>query len=221
MSTRSLNLDDRLYAYLQDVSLREPPLLARLRAETAALPMAVMQISPEQGQFMAFLLKLCGARRCLEIGTFTGYSALACALALPADGQLVALDISEEWTAIARRYWAEAGVAGRIELRLGAASASLRTLLAEGQRGSFDFIFVDADKTGYDDYLEQGYELLRTGGLMMFDNVLWSGLVADPDANDADTRALRALNLKLRDDPRFDLSMIPLGDGLTLVSRRG
>lgn len=221
MSTRSLNLDDRLYAYLQDVSLREPPLLARLRAETAALPMAVMQISPEQGQFMAFLLQLSGARRCLEIGTFTGYSALACALALPADGQLVALDVSEEWTAIARRYWAEAGAAGRIELRLGAASTSLRTLLAEGQRGSFDFIFVDADKTGYDDYLEQGHELLRTGGLMMFDNVLWSGLVADPDANDADTRALRALNLKLRDDPRFDLSMIPLGDGLTLLRKRG
>ena len=156
MSNRSLNLDDRLYAYLQNVSLREPAVLAALRAETAALPMARMQISPEQGQFMALLLKLIGARRCLEIGTFTGYSALVCALALPADGHLVALDISEEWTAIARRYWAEAGVADRIELLLGSAGQSLRQLAAEGMKGSFDFIFIDADKAGYDDYVEQG-----------------------------------------------------------------
>ena len=220
MSNRSLNLDADLYAYLQRISLREPPLLTRLRAETAALPMAVMQIAPEQGQFMAMLLKLMGARRCLEVGTFTGYSALVCALALPADGKLVALDISEEWTAIARRYWAEAGVSDRIDLRLGAASQTLRQLAAEGMKGSFDFIFIDADKAGYDDYLEQGFELLRTGGLMVFDTVLWSGRVADAECRDEDTVALRALNRKLHADPRFDLSMIPVGDGLTLARKR-
>ncbi|MEZ5561810.1 MAG: class I SAM-dependent methyltransferase [Gammaproteobacteria bacterium] len=220
MSTRSLTMDEQLQAYLQNVSLREPLVLARLRAETAALPMAVMQISPEQGQFMAFLLKLIGARHCLEIGTFTGYSALVCALALPADGRLVALDVSEEWTAIARRYWAEAGVAERIELRLGSASQTLREMAAEGMQGHFDFIFVDADKTGYDDYLEQGCKLLRTGGLMIFDNVLWSGRVADPAVDDADTLALRALNRKLHVDSRFDLSMVAIDDGLTLLRKR-
>lgn len=220
MSNRSLNLDDRLYAYLQNVSLREPAVLAALRAETAALPMARMQISPEQGQFMALLLKLTGARRCLEIGTFTGYSALVCALALPADGRLLALDISEEWTAIGRRYWAEAGVTDRIELRLGVAGQTLRQLIAEGMGGSFDFIFIDADKAGYDDYLEQSHELLRAGGLMVLDNVLWSGKVADPSVHDADTDALRALNQKLHIDPRFDLSMLPVGDGLTLARKR-
>lgn len=220
MSNRSLNLDIQLYAYLQNVSLREPEILARLRAETAALPMAMMQISPEQGQFMALLLKLIGARRCLEIGTFTGYSALVCALALPGDGRLVALDVSEEWTAIARRYWVEAGVADRIDLRLASASHTLRELLAEGMKESFDFVFIDADKAGYDDYLEQSYKLLRTGGLMVFDNVLWSGKVADPAIHDADTEALRALNRKLHVDSRFDLSMLPVGDGLTLARKR-
>jgi len=220
MSTRTLNLDDRLYAYLQSASVREPAVLARLRAETATLPMAVMQISPEQGQFMALLLRLIGARRCLEVGTFTGYSALVSALALPPDGQLVTLDISEEWTAIARRYWREAGVADRIELRLGPAHDSLRRLLAEGGAGTFDFMFVDADKTGYGDYLERGYELLRPGGLLAFDNVLWGGRVADPAVTDADTQAIRALNARLRDDPRFDLSLVPIGDGLTLARRR-
>ena len=175
MSTRTLSLDDDLYRYLQSVSLREPPVLARLREETARLPMARMQIAPEQGQFMALLLKLMNARRCLEVGTFTGYSSLACALALPAAGRLVALDLSEEWTGIARRYWAEAGVADRIELRLGPAADSLRALLAEGQAGSFDFAFVDADKTGYAEYYELAFELLRPGGLLAFDNVLWGG----------------------------------------------
>lgn len=221
MSDRTLNFDARLQAYLQDVSLREPPVLARLRAETAALPRAVMQISPEQGQFMAFLLKLTGARRCLEIGTFTGYSALICALALPADGRLLTLDISDEWTAIARRYWAEAGVSDRIDLRLGLASQTLRQLADEGMHGSFDFMFIDADKTAYDDYLEQGFKLLRPGGLMILDNVLWSGRVADPEVRDADTVALRALNRKLHTDSRFDLSMLPVDDGLTLARKRG
>jgi caffeoyl-CoA O-methyltransferase len=182
--------------------------------------MAGMQISPEQGQFMALLLGLTGARRCLEIGTFTGYSALVCALALPADGKLLTLDVSEEWTAIARRYWLEAGVADRIELRLGPAGDSLRQLLADGAAGTFDFVFVDADKAGYPAYLERGFELLRPGGLLAFDNVLWGGRVADPQANDADTLAIRALNAQLHGDPRFDLSMVPIGDGLTLARRR-
>lgn len=220
MSSRTLNLDDRLYEYLQRMSLREPELLARLRAETMRLPMAVMQISPEQGQFMALLVQLIGARRCLEVGTFTGYSALACALALPPDGELVALDISEEWTAIGRRYWAEAGLAGKVRLRLGPAGESLRQLRREGREGTFDFMFIDADKPGYADYVDQGFHLVRSGGVIAIDNVLWSGRVADPGATDPDTSALRRLNEELHDDPRFDLSMVPIGDGLTLLRKR-
>lgn len=220
MSSRTLNLDDRLYEYLQKVSVREPEVLARLRAETMRLPMAVMQISPEQGQFMALLIQLLGARRCLEVGTFTGYSALACALALPRDGELVALDISEEWTAIGRRYWAEAGVGDRIHLKLGPARESLRQLRRDRGDGTFDFMFIDADKTGYADYVEQGFHLVRSGGLIAIDNVLWSGLVADPAVADADTAALRSLNEQLHRDPRFDLSMVPIGDGLTLLRKR-
>lgn len=220
MSSRTLNLDDRLYDYLQRVSLREPDVLRRLRHETARLPMAVMQISPEQGQFMAFLVRAIGARHCLEVGTFTGYSALACALALPADGELVALDISAEWTAIGRRYWDEAGVGGKVRLQLGPAGESLRRLRREGREGSFDFMFIDADKPGYPDYVEQGFHLLRAGGLIAIDNVLWSGLVADPDVSDPDTAALRSLNEHLHADGRFDLSMIPVGDGVTLLRKR-
>jgi caffeoyl-CoA O-methyltransferase len=220
MSTRTIVLDDRLYHYLQAVSLREPDVLVRLRAETAGLRDSGMQISPEQGQFMALLVKLLGARQCLEIGTFTGYSALACALALPPGGRLVTLDISAEWTAIARRHWADAGVADRIELRLGPAAASLDGLIADGAAGRFDFAFIDADKTGYDAYYERVLQLVRPGGLIAFDNVLWSGRVADPNAQDADTIALRALNRKLHDDTRIDLSMLPVGDGLTLARRR-
>jgi predicted O-methyltransferase YrrM len=219
VSSRTLNLDDRLYRYLQAISLREPDVLRRLREETARLPMAVMQISPEQGQFMAFLVRAIGARRCLEVGTFTGYSALACALALPPDGQLVALDISEEWTRVARRYWDEAGVGGRIRLQLGPAGESLRTLRREGLDGSFDFIFIDADKPGYADYVEQAFHLARVGGLIAIDNVLWSGLVADPGVSDPDTAALRKLNASLQTDRRFDLSMVPIGDGLTLLRK--
>ncbi len=221
MSNRTLNLDDRLYDYLQAVSLREPAVLAHLRAETASLPMAAMQISPEQGQFMALLVRLMGARRCLEVGTFTGYSALACALALPEGGELVALDMSAEWTAIAKRYWAEAGVTGRIRLQLGPAGDSLRQLRQDGGQETFDFMFIDADKPGYADYVEQGFHLLRAGGLIVIDNVLWSGKVADSGSTDADTVALRRLNEALRDDPRFDLSMLPVGDGLTLLRKRG
>lgn len=220
MSTRTLNLDERTHAYLLANSVREPAILARLRAETARLSAARMQISPEQGQFMALLVKLLGARRCLEVGTFTGYSALACALALPADGRLIALDVSEEWTAVGRRYWDEAGVGDRIELRLGPAGDSLRQLRREGMDGSFDFMFIDADKTGYADYVEQGCRLVRGGGLIAIDNVLWGGSVADPADQEPDTVALRALNAALKDDRRFDLSMVPIGDGLTLLRKR-
>ncbi|MDP2323361.1 MAG: class I SAM-dependent methyltransferase [Gammaproteobacteria bacterium] len=220
MSTRTLNLNDRLYTYLQKVSVREVDVLARLRAETMELPMAVMQISPEQGQFMALLVRIMGARRCLEVGTFTGYSALACALALPPGGEVVTLDISAEWTTIARRYWADAGVAGNIRLQLGAAGETLRQLRQDGHEGAFDFMFIDADKTGYADYVEQGFHLIRAGGLIAIDNVLWSGNVADTGVTDADTVALRNLNEQLHRDLRFDLSMVPIGDGLTLLHKR-
>ncbi len=220
MSSRTLNLDDRLYRYLQAISLREPDILCRLREETARLPMAVMQVSPEQGQFMAFLVRAIGARHCLEVGTFTGYSTLACALALPPDGDIVALDISEEWTRVARRYWDEAGLGDKVRLQLGPAGESLRRLRQAGRDGSFDFMFIDADKPGYMDYLEQGFHLVRAGGLIAIDNVLWSGLVADPAAADRDTEAMRNLNASLLVDQRFDLSMVPIGDGLTLLRKR-
>ncbi|MCL4721489.1 MAG: class I SAM-dependent methyltransferase [Gammaproteobacteria bacterium] len=220
MSNRTLKLDDRLHAYLLGVSLREPPVLAALRAETATLPGANMQISPEQGQFMALLIRLLGVRRYLEVGTFTGYSALVCALAMPADGEVVALDVSAEWTAIARRYWQAAGVADRIRLELGPASRTLQGLRDSGQAGSFDFMFIDADKTGYPEYLEHGCALVRPGGLIALDNTLWSGRVADPADSEPDTLALRALNSRLQSDLRFDLAMLPVGDGLTLLRRR-
>lgn len=219
MSSRTIQMTDRLYDYLLKVSLREPPLLAALRAETAKLPMAGMQISPEQGQFMALLAELIGARRAIEVGTFTGYSALCVAQALPPDGKLIACDISEEFTSVARRYWAKAGLADRIELRLAPALDTLKSLLAGGA-GSFDFAFIDADKTQYDAYYEAILKLLRPGGLIAIDNVLWSGAVADGRKRDADTVALRALNEKLKTDKRISLSMLPIGDGLTLVRKR-
>ena len=220
MSRQSLTLTDALYDYLLEASLREPPLLARLREETAALPRAVMQISPEQGQFMALLVELVGARRVLEVGTFTGYSALAVALAMPPDGRIVTCDVDEDMTAVARRYWAEARVADRIDLRLGPAVDTLDALIADGGAGSFDFAFVDADKVNYGAYYERGLALLRQGGLMLIDNVLWSGAVADPQKQDDDTRAIRALNAKLRDDQRVTLSLLPVSDGLTLARKR-
>lgn len=219
MSNRTLQIDDRLYAYLTEVSLRELPVLADLRKETATLAMASMQIAPEQGQFMAFLIKLMGAERCLEVGSFTGYSALVCAMALPAQGRLIALDSSVEWTDIARRYWRTAGVDAKIELRLGLAAESLRDLLDSGERGSFDFMFIDADKSGYRAYFDLGFELLRPGGVMAFDNVLWGGRVADPDVSDEDTVAIRELNRFLLEHPDIDLSLVPIGDGLTLVRK--
>ena len=219
MSNRTITIDDRLYEYLLGVSLREPGVLARLRAETMKLPRAGMQISPEQGQFMALLVKLMGARLILEIGTFTGYSALVMALALPDDGRLVACDVSEEWTATARRSWKEAGVEARIELRLAPALQTLRDLLEAGSTGSFDLIFIDADKGNYLAYYEAGLKLLRPGGLIAVDNTLWDGRVADDAVNDDDTKAIRAFNAALRDDARVDLSLVPIGDGLTLARK--
>ncbi|MEE8535233.1 MAG: class I SAM-dependent methyltransferase [Kiloniellales bacterium] len=220
MSNRTLNLTDRLYDYVLAVSLREPPLLARLREETAKLPDAEMQISPEQGQLMAFLAELIEARRCLEVGTYTGYSALSVARVLPPDGEVVTCDIDETATAVARRYWAEAGVADKIRLHLAPASETLERLIAEGRGESFDFAFIDADKENYGAYYEQVLALLRPGGLMLIDNVLWSGAVADPAREDPDTVAIRALNETLRDDARVSLSLLPVSDGLSLVRKR-
>lgn len=217
---KRLELTDALHAYLQAHSLREHPALAGIRAATASHPLAVMQIAPEQGQFMALLVQLIGARRALEVGTFTGYSALAVALALPAGGELVACDVSEEFTAVGRPYWAQAGVAHKIDLRLGPAVETLDSLLGDGAADTFDFAFIDADKVNYDNYYERALRLVRPGGLIAIDNVLWSGRVADPAVDDADTRALRALNAKLRDDERIMLAMLPVADGLTLALRR-
>jgi predicted O-methyltransferase YrrM len=221
MSNRSIVLTDSLYEYMNDVSLREPPLLLALREETAQLAQRAMQISPEQGQFMALLARLTGARRCLEVGVFTGYSSLATALALPDDGRIVACDVSEEWTSVARRYWQRAGVDHKIDLRLAPASETLDALLAAGNGGTFDFAFIDADKTGYLAYYERALALLRTGGLALIDNTLWSGRVADPEVADADTVALRHFNEVLHRDERVDLSLLPIGDGLTLARKRG
>ena len=219
MSNRSLNLDDTLYDYLLTHSLREHPEQIALREATRSHPRAGMQISPEQGQFMALLVKLLGARRTLEIGVFTGYSALSVALALPADGRILACDISEEYTRIGRPYWERAGVAHKIDLRLAPALETLDAELAAGAAGRYDFAFIDADKTGYASYVERCLQLLRPGGLIAIDNVLWSGAVARP-ARDEDTRALQALNERLHGDERIDLSMLPVGDGLTLARKR-
>lgn len=220
MTNRSLNLDDALYGYLLEVSLRETPLLKRLREETAALPVARWQIAPEQGQFMALLVKLTGARRLLEIGTFTGYSALCMAEAMPADGLLICCDIDAQYTDVARRYWRQAGVAERIELRLAPALETLTALERAGQSESFDLIFVDADKANYLAYLEHALMLLRPGGLLLFDNTLWSGRVLEANPDSADTRAIQVLNRRLKNDQRLDLSLLPLGDGLTLCRKR-
>lgn len=220
MTARTLNLDDALYQYLLDVSLRETPLLKRLRDETQALPMARWQVAPEQGQFLALLVKLTGARRLLEVGTFTGYSALCMAAALPADGSLICCDIPGDYNAIARRYWQEAGLAGRIDLRLAPALETLAELERQGQGGQYDLVFIDADKANYPAYLEHALGLLRVGGLAVFDNTLWSGRVLEANPESADTRAIQALNLALKDDVRVDLSLLPLGDGLTLCRKR-
>jgi predicted O-methyltransferase YrrM len=206
--------------YIASVSLREPDVLRRLREATAPMPEVSCQIAPEQGQFMALLIRLIGAKRTLEIGTFTGYSSTAVALALPDDGKIIACDINAEWTAMARQYWREAGVEHKIDLRLAPAVQTLDQLIAEGQAGTFDFAFIDADKSHYDAYFERSLELVRTGGLIAIDNVLWHGKAADPSVKEADAEAVRALNRKLHHDERVWLSMIPIGDGLTLACKR-
>jgi O-methyltransferase len=220
MSSRTLNLDDDLYRYLCGVSLRESEIMRRLREVTASLEEANMQISPEQGQFMALLARLIDARSYLEVGVFTGYSSLAVALALPEDGRVVACDISPQWTRIAQRYWQEAGVAHKVDLRLAPAADSLRALENEGRAGQFDLAFIDADKGGYLGYYEQTLRLLRRGGLLLVDNTLWGGSVADPANEEADTQAIRRFNEALHEDARIDLSVLPVGDGLTLARKR-
>ena len=219
-TNRTIGLNERLYAYLVEQTLREPEIMRRLRAETSRLPRGTMQISPEQGQLMGLLTRLIGARRALEIGTFTGYSALAMALALPADGRLICCDMSEEWTRTAKRFWRDAGVADRIDLRLAPAAETLAALRAAGEAGRFDFAFIDADKENYDLYYENCLKLVRPGGLIAVDNALWHGYVADPAYQDADTVAIRALNRKVRNDPRVDMVLVPIGDGLPLARRR-
>jgi predicted O-methyltransferase YrrM len=220
VSNRTIQLDDRTYEYLLAHSLREDPRLHALRAETASHPQVNMQIAPEQGQFMQMLVRLTGARRAIEVGVFTGYSSLAVALAMPDDGRLLALDVSEEYTAIARRHWQAAGVAGRIELVIAPALVTLDARLAGGEAGRYDFAFIDADKTSYVAYYERLLKLLRPGGLVVVDNTLWSGKVADPEARDAETRSLREFNDALHRDPRVDISLLPVGDGLTLARLR-
>ncbi|MGV3615802.1 MAG: O-methyltransferase [Fimbriimonas sp.] len=211
-------LPEALQDYALANWLREPTVLRSLRAETAAHPRAGMQIPPDQGQLMQLLVRLTGAKRCLEIGVFTGYSSLAVALALPPEGEIVALDVSEEFTDVARRYWAEAGVSDRIQLRLAPALESLDALAAEGQ--VFDLAFIDADKSNYLAYFEKALALIRPNGLILIDNVLWDGKVADPAADDEDTRALKELNATLHDDERIDLALLPIGDGVTVARKR-
>ena len=219
MAHRSM-LSEAVDRYLGTVVVHESPVQKRLRAETATLPEAGMQIGADQGVFLAFLARLIGARRAIEIGTFTGYSALAVASVLPPDGRLVCCDVSEKWTSVARRYWAEAGLADRIELRLAPARETLADLLKRDGRGSYDFAFIDADKTGYDAYYEACLELLRAGGLIAIDNVLWSGTVADPSDTRPDTVALRAITAKIRDDSRVDACLVSVGDGVMLARKR-
>jgi predicted O-methyltransferase YrrM len=220
MTKRSIGLDEPLYDYLLDVSLRESDLLADLREETAAMPQANMQIAPEQGQFMALLARLIGTRRYLEVGTFTGYSALAVMLALPEHAEASCLDISEEWTAVAERYWIRAGINERMHLHLGPAADSLNRLMRDGWRDDYDFAFIDADKPGYIEYFEACLQLIRPGGLILVDNTLWDGKVADESVEDDDTAAIREFNARVASDDRVDLSLLPLADGVTVLRRR-
>ncbi len=220
MARQTNGLDERLYRYLLDVSLREPEILGRLREETASHEMGRMQIAPEQGQFMALLVRLLRARKTIEVGVFTGYSSAVVALALPADGRVIACDVSEEYTAIAKRYWKEAGVDHKIDLRLAPALETLDDLLGAGEANSFDFGFIDADKENYVAYYERVLALLRPGGLMAIDNVLWEGEVADPSISNSNVDAIRALNELVHGDDRVDLSLLPMADGLTLALKR-
>jgi len=217
MSRGTVHVDDRLADYLDNINRAETPAQLKLRDDTGRMSNAGMQIGANQGSFMAFLVGLIGARNCLEIGTFTGYSALAVAQALPEDGRLICCDVSKDYTDIARKAWVEAGVADRIDLRLGPAADTLDRLIADGEAGRFDFAFIDADKENYDRYYEQCLILLRKGGLIAVDNMLWDGAVADPADKKETTVAIRALNTKLRDDPRVDFCLIPVGDGIAMA----
>jgi len=219
MSNRTLNLTDALYDYVLAHSLREHPAQTALRAATRGHERASMQISPEQGQFMALLAKLMGARNAIEVGVFTGYSALSVALALPPEGRLVACDISEEYTSVARPYWRDAGVAEKIDLRIAPALETLQSLLRDGEAGLYDFAFIDADKVSYDGYYEACLQLVRAGGLIVLDNTLRDGRVLERADSD-DTAALQALNIKLREDQRIDISLLPISDGVTLARKR-
>lgn len=220
MSNTTFTMPDTLYTYFQGVSLREPEVLSRLREETAKLPMAMMQIAPEQGQFMQLLIKALGVRRVIEVGVFTGYSSLCIALALPDDGRIVACDVSEEWTNVAKRYWKDAGVEEKIALRLAPAIETLDILINEQLQDSFDFAFIDADKTNYKNYYERALTLIRPGGIIAIDNTLWGGSVIDESNQKPDTIAIRELNRHLHSDQRVDVSMLPIGDGLTLALKR-
>ena len=220
MSNQSIGLPDELHEYLLSVSLREPDVMQRLRTETTEHPRSEMQIAPEQGQFLRFLVRLIGVRRSIEVGVFTGYSALAVAMELPPTGTLVACDVSEEYTGVARRYWVEAGVADRIDLRIAPAEETLSALLEDGQDGTFDFSFIDADKETYDTYYEQSLKLLRPGGVIALDNMFRGGRVTDPEVEEESVRAIQRLNEKLRGDERVHLSMLPLADGVTLAMKR-
>jgi predicted O-methyltransferase YrrM len=220
MGKQTLGLEQNLYDYVLSVSLREPEILTQLRLETNHHPRSIMQISPEQGQFMALLVQLLGAKKTLEVGVFTGYSSLVVALALPPEGKLVACDVSEEYTAIARRYWQQAGVADKIDLHIAPAIETLDRLLAAGEAETFDFAFIDADKNNYDSYYERSLQLVRPGGLIAIDNVLYSGSVANPQVQDNSTKSIRALNQKLHQDQRVTLSLVPIADGLTLALKK-
>ena len=219
MSNRTIRMTDKIDEYLHWASVRESDLHRRLREETAVLEHGGMQISPVQGQLMHMLVGLIGARRAIEIGVFTGYSALCVALALPEDGELVACDVDEEWTTIARRYWTEAGVDSRIRLEVAPAADTLDRLIREGRTGTFDFAFIDADKTNYELYYERCLELLRPGGLVLIDNVLWGGAVADEGGGSEETLALREFNARRRSDMRVEFCMLPVGDGLTVARK--
>ena len=220
MSTKTILMDDQLLEYLRQNSVREPDVLQELREETQKLPNSGMQISPEQGQLMAMLVKLVNARKIVEIGTFTGYSSTVMALAMPEDSQLIAFDISEEYTRTARRFWKKAGVDQRVKLVLGNAKESLKDFLQTGEQESVDLAFIDADKSSYAEYYECCLKLIRPGGLILVDNVLWSGQVADASNHDKDTEALRIFNAALSSDQRVDLCMVPIGDGLTIARKR-
>ena len=219
MSNQTLPLNGRLQKYMIDFSLREPKILRRLREETSQHRLANMQIAPEQGQFMAMIAQLIEAKRYLEIGTFTGYSSIVMAFSMPKNSEIICCDISEEFTSIAKRYWEESGLLDQIKLHLRPAEETLTELIEKGRENQFDIIFIDADKKNYDQYYELSLRLIRKGGLIMIDNVLWGGDVSDPTINDTQTRSIRAVNKKIRSDQRINHSLVPIGDGMTLARK--